>query len=445
MTFRSCRLAATLFTLAPVSGVAQATVDEAARRDQTELTTGLVVGLYHDGDIQFLDAWGTARHGHADPLTTDALFPFSGLTEILIATTVRALAASGAIDDHGPIGAYLPDIPAELGSVTLNQLLTHSAGLDDAQPAEGQTWREATERLSARTLMTEPGVIYSASRYSYLLAGRVLERVTNLSLPEVITTAFLEPLGMDRSTFRLEEARRLGVAQGYAVNTDASRPVVEVVPATESEGLPVLYTTVQDVIRLVVALLDGSVEVGMPMDRQGTFHNPISGIGFVDGFRIAEYRGVPRAYRSSSGLGFGAYLSILPRTRTVLVAWANGIQPRSTINFIQDRIAASLELGARAPRAPNPEPEELDTSEDRSAWAGTYLNGDFIVVLKYEQDSLLFFNGVQDLPAAPLRNGVMAARVPDGRVGVTFRLIELDGRRFVFLGDKAYAMQAPSG
>jgi len=443
MSFRSYRLAVTLASLAPVSGAAQTTIDEAARLDQTQLTSGLVVGLYHNGRMDFISSWGTNSHGDLEPLTPDRLFPFPGLTEILIATTVRSLSVAAILDDNAPIARYLPDLPAELGAITLDQLLTHSAGLDNAPPLEDQTWSEALDRLSGRALVTEPGLIYSVSRYSYLLAARVVERATSASLGELITTAILVPLGMKRSTFSLEEARVLGVAQGYSGYSNPSDPVVEVELAAEAHGLPVLYTTVEDVIRLMAALLDGVIEAGMPFERGKTFHDPSPGSRFLDGFQIDEYRGVPRAYRSSTELGFAARVRVLPQSRTVLVAWANGRYPSRTSFFIENAIAASLDLPAAVPLAPNPPPEELEGPEDPSAWAGTYRNGDLIVVLRYEQGNLLLFSGTQNLSVTPMRGGLMAARIADGRVALTFQLVEVGGRRFVFLRNIAYSMQPP--
>ena len=443
-SFRPYRLAATLFALSPVSAVAQETVHEAARLDQqSQLTSGLVVGLYHNGKTDFLDAWGTARHGANEPLTPDQIFPFPGFTEILIATSVRALSGLGIVDDNAPIGGYLRDFPAELGAITLDQLLTHSAGLDNAPPLEDQTWNEALDRLSGRALMTEPGLIYSQSRYSYLLAARVIEQATNASLGEVIKTAIFQPLGMERSTFSLEEARRLGVGQGYMISTSRSNPVAEAALVSEVGGLPVLYTTVPDVIRFMAALLDGTIEAGMPMDRENTFHNPMVGSRFVDGFQIDEYRGVPRASRYAGAAGFAARLRVLPQTGTVLVAWANGRYPSRTSRFMEDAIATSLNLPAAAPREPNPRPEELEGPQNPSAWAGTYRNGHLIVVLRYEEESLLLFSGTQNLSVTPVPGGLMAARIADGRVALVFRLVEVGGRRFVFLGDIAYAMESP--
>ena len=446
MSIQSYRFAVTLILLAPVSGAAQTTIDEASTRDLTQLTSGIVMGLYHNGAIDFLSSWGTASHDETEPLTPDGLFPFPGFTEILIATTTRALSVAGVVDDNAPIARYLPDLPTELGAITLDQLLTHSAGLDDAPPLEGQTWSEALDRLSGRALMTEPGLIFSESRYSYPLAGRVIERATNASLTELITTAILRPFGMERSTFSLEEARLLGVPQGYAGNANPSDPVVEVELAAEVEGLSVLYTTVEDVIRLVAALLDGTIEAGMPLDRGDSFHNPIPGSRFVDGFQIHEYRGVPRAYRSSAGLGFGASIRVLPESRTVLVAWGNGSYPVRTSRFIENAIATSLDLPAAVPMAPNPLPEELEALRDPAAWAGTYRNGNLIIVLRYEQENLQLFSGTQNLSVAPIREGVMAARIADGRIALIFQLVEVDGRRYVFLhGPRsiAYSMQPP--
>ena len=39
----------------------------------------------------------------------------------------------GKLDLDAPVGIYAPDLPPRVGSVTLAQLLSHTAGLDDAR------------------------------------------------------------------------------------------------------------------------------------------------------------------------------------------------------------------------------------------------------------------------------------------------------------------------
>ena len=167
---------------------------------------------------------------------------------------------------------------------------------------------------------------------------------------------------------------------------------------------------------------------------------------FVDGWWLDDFRGAPRAYvyvSTPHQLGFGARLNVLPATATVSLVWGNGLYPARTGRFMESQLASAL--GLPGPRASSPSGlESVGAPTDLAAWAGRYRNGQLLFVLKAEGDRLLYFDGINDLEVGPLRGSVLAVRIPDGRVALTFRLREAGGNRFVLLGDKAYVWEGPA-
>ncbi len=454
MRTRTTALALACLALAPAEGAAQGGLAEVARTELNPPRTGIVAGLYHEGRLDFLDAWGTASPADSQALSPRQPFPFPELTEVLIALTVRALVAGRVVDDQAPIATYLRGLPPRLGAVTLDQLLTHTAGLDDAEPLEGLSWEEAIDRLPDEALFTAPGLVYSHSRYSYPLAARVLERVADMPLEELIGAAVLAPLRMERTTFDLASALGMGMVGGSRMNGDSAR-LVEVPLVEERQGLPVVFTTVPDVIQLVAALRGGAIPGRSPLAPPSAEDAPADTTGargpadkfpagparFLDGFWLDRFRGVPRATRFSSALGFGAGVTVLPESETIFVAWATGVYPSVTSGFVLDGVAEALGLPPPPPPA-RPDPEAPGPAHP-AAWAGTYRNGEFIIVLAWEEGRLLFFDGDRNLEVTPLAEDLLAAREDDGRIAVTMRLVEAGERRFVVVRNRAYALQPP--
>ena len=107
------------------------------------------MGLYHGGRIQFLEAWGNPDLEAVEPLSTDALFAFPAFTEVLVAAAARALSAARVLDVRTPLARYIPELPQGLGRVTLDQLLSHTAGLDDRE-ADGTPRKSSIHKPSRK-------------------------------------------------------------------------------------------------------------------------------------------------------------------------------------------------------------------------------------------------------------------------------------------------------
>jgi len=166
------------------------TFDEALETDfQVHGATELIFGLHHEGEVRFRDSYGRAERLAAGPLEPGTVFGFAGFTEVLIAASAASaasLASRGLLDLDAPISNYLRTLPEGLGSITMDQLLTHRAGLDNALPANGNDWDRELDFLRDNALFTAPGAVFSYSRYSFPLAARVIEGATGVELSEAV-------------------------------------------------------------------------------------------------------------------------------------------------------------------------------------------------------------------------------------------------------------------
>ncbi|MBT8338359.1 MAG: beta-lactamase family protein, partial [Gemmatimonadetes bacterium] len=118
---------------APAAPPPQApTLDAVVAEDLTSFATGMVAGVVVQGELDFLAAWGTPDRQSTDSLEATSLLASPGMTEILVAVTVRALGAAGLLDPQAPLSRILAEATGRLGQVTLDQLLSHTSGLDNA-------------------------------------------------------------------------------------------------------------------------------------------------------------------------------------------------------------------------------------------------------------------------------------------------------------------------
>lgn len=129
--------------------------------------------------------------------------PWWSFTKTVLAATALSLVRDGLIglDDH------VPDEP-----FTLRQLLRHEAGLADygelpayhAAVANGESaWpvEDMMQRLDGTRLRYDPGTGWRYSNVGYWRVGRLIERLTALTLDEAVDRRTLAPLGLQSVRF----------------------------------------------------------------------------------------------------------------------------------------------------------------------------------------------------------------------------------------------------
>lgn len=422
--------------------------------------TGFVIGLHHLGEPQFHEAFGTRAPDAEDPMVPEEPFAFPSFTEVLVATLARGLGVAGIVDLDAPIRTWLPDLSPGLGSVTLDQLLSHTAGLDNTRAPDSTAWSEVMARLKDNALFTAPGAIFSPSRYSYPLAVQALEAATGNPVEDVIREGLIGPLGL--------ASTRLG-----------SRTDPEA-----RDGLPATWTTVADLTRFWTAWLAGGLAGGGPSSPvPATVPGPRADRRtFLDGYWYEQIGDVPRLslFCGASLTGFSGGFQVYPQTRTILAFGArydsdsedaeltppsSGRWPKESVRFVLSRMSEALQLGddvfrpvvfdgggapATAPRrCAEPALSEVrvrdfGTVVPSADWTGRYVNGEWFF-------DLLDRDGNLASPIDPERPPLLVRHyggdvyfadmelVNGPPAGFPFRLVrDAAGRRYVLLGERAY-------
>jgi len=155
-----------------------------------------------------------------DPL--ELMAPWWSFTKTVLAATALSLVRDGLIGLDDPI----PDQP-----FTLRQLLRHEAGLADygelaayhAAVGNGEpAWSadEMMQRLDGARLRYDPGTGWRYSNVGYWLVGRLIERLTDLTLDDAVTQRALSPLGLSNVRFAKTRADLQKTQLGSASNYD---------------------------------------------------------------------------------------------------------------------------------------------------------------------------------------------------------------------------------
>ncbi|MDY8092601.1 serine hydrolase domain-containing protein [Paenibacillus polymyxa] len=217
---------------------------------------GTVVMIYMDGSPVYVRAAGLADREEQRPMQEDALFRLSSVSKPIVSAAALVLAAQGLIKLDESIERWLPDfrprlISGEQPSITVRQLLTHTAGLtygfleeegggpyhragvSDGMDFSNLTLEENLQRLASVPLLYTPGKAWGYSIATDVL-GAIISRVCGTTLDAAVKKLVTEPLGMHDTSFAVADAGRL--AAPYVNDISEPRRMRELEVAQVFEG-----------------------------------------------------------------------------------------------------------------------------------------------------------------------------------------------------------------
>ncbi len=200
-------------TLLPATA---ARLDHSLSRAQRDgRVPSLVAGVVRGGALVWSGAVGTVdgRVG-GTPADDDTQYRMGSITKTFVAVCVLRLRDAGRLELTDRFGQHVPG--SQLDDVTLEQLLTHAAGV---QAETGGAWWERTPGGDWDGLAGSPvgqrfraGRRFHYSNVGYGALGRLLEAHHGTGWFDVVRSDLLEPLGMRRTTTRPEGRSAPGLA-----------------------------------------------------------------------------------------------------------------------------------------------------------------------------------------------------------------------------------------
>lgn len=184
---------------------------EGLRRDLALLQAwqpqgGAALAVYHRGH-KVADLW-TGWQSAGQPWQADTLSMSYSTGKGVLATLAHRLVDQGLLDYDAPVVTWWPEFgQAGKQALTLRQVMSHSAGLDDVRSltrsaAELLDWPLMLERLAQARPRFEPGsaVAYQALSFGYLVGG-IIEKATGVPLSQALQQYLTTPLELDQEAF----------------------------------------------------------------------------------------------------------------------------------------------------------------------------------------------------------------------------------------------------
>lgn len=198
---------------------------ERLRRGCDEGEVGAVALLVaRRGLIAVREVIGQQSEGErARRLQPDDLFLVASLTKPLVCLAVLSLLEEGRLRLDAPVRDYLPEVDAKgADAIRVRHLLTHTSGLPDMVPEDDELRaRQAplAEFVAAAANCPPrfpPGTDWSYQSSGILLASTIAERLTGLTMKDLLHERLFGPLGLRSSVLGMREGyeRRVVEARG---------------------------------------------------------------------------------------------------------------------------------------------------------------------------------------------------------------------------------------
>lgn len=175
--------------------------DFMSRLEKLGYSGAIIVGK--DGQVVLHKAYGYSNPVAKTPYTIDTASTIGSITKQFTASAILALQEAGKVDVNDPITKYFKDVPPDKQTITLHQLLTHSAGFpgaigDDNEPTGRE---EFIRRAMGRKLLFTPGSAYEYSNVGYSLLAAIVEQVTGATYERYLHDRLFARAGMEHTGY----------------------------------------------------------------------------------------------------------------------------------------------------------------------------------------------------------------------------------------------------
>ena len=283
------------------------------------------------------EAWigvvGEDRPG--SPMRPDLLIGTGSITKMYTAVAALLLIGDGALRFDDTVGTWFPDVPNVDPGITIEQLLQHTAGLEEyglhpdfAGAIFGDTsrfWTPAEMLAFIPPPAFRPGAAWQASNTNRLLLALIVERVSGRSFPAFMRERVFA--GSPGSWMAGDGAVPAAMASQWIVDPGGTRRLANDAAFSTSRlsALREIFATALDVARFGQRVFAGDLltsEVRAAMLRTVPDDGRIAGqIGGGLGIREYDYLG-RHLYGHSGATGYDSSLMLFDPATGIVVAVA---------------------------------------------------------------------------------------------------------------------------
>ncbi len=314
---------------------------------------GVSIGIVKDGELVFTGNYGVMEQGKRKSPDEHTLYAIASNSKAFSSAVIGMLVQEGKLNWDDKVRDYLPYFevydPWLSANVTVKDLLSHRVGLGTFSGDNIWYKSELPAREIIRRIRFVPQAFdfragYGYSNLMYITAGELIETVTGKSWGQNVQERILNPLGMDRTLWTLNDLESKGnYATPHARSTDAnySIPWVSWDNVAATGGL---ISSVSDLSKWMIFNLNHGVNGkdtlltrqtrnmlwtphnSRPVDhtRENDYGMHFRGYGL--GWGLSDFHGRLKVSHTGGYDGFITAVTLVPDENLGVVVLTNGVQ-----------------------------------------------------------------------------------------------------------------------
>lgn len=159
--------------------------------------------------------YGRARAEGDLPNCPPVAFPVGALTKAFTAQAILLMQEAGRLRLSDNLGKIFRGIPTDKRTITIQQLLTHTSGLErDVVLEDGESGAEVLDAIMDSKLQAMPGERYQYSNAGYQLLALIVQKVTREPYDQFLREQILVPFQLTHTGFEHQLPDNAPVADG---------------------------------------------------------------------------------------------------------------------------------------------------------------------------------------------------------------------------------------
>jgi CubicO group peptidase (beta-lactamase class C family) len=279
--------------------------------------TGCAALVAIKGQIIYKKAFGMANLELNVPMQPEMVFRIGSITKQFTAIAILQLMEQGKLSLQDDITKFIPDYPTQAYKITIENLLTHTAGTmsytsapeimkyikDDFKP------EEVIDKFKNLPMEFAPGTKWNYNNSGFFLLGYIIEKVSGMKYQDYIEKNLFKPAGMTNSLYGSDE--KIIKNRAYPYKPDGDTTVnADYMSMLLPYSAGSLMSTVEDLYKWNRALLAEKFVKKETLDKAWTEFKLTDGKGShygygwfmsqVQGSRSVEHGGGINGYLTNS-------------------------------------------------------------------------------------------------------------------------------------------------
>ncbi|NUN67865.1 beta-lactamase family protein (plasmid) [Pseudanabaena biceps] len=261
---------------------------------------GVAVGVVYDQQLVWSKGFGFADVQEKRPMTAQTRFRIASNSKLFAAIAILQLREAGKLRLDDPVVKHLPSFtmkPArpDDGPITIEQLLSHSAGLqreasDHWSSFDFPSEAELIKLMPDRQAAFPPQTRWKYSNLTFAVAGQLVEKITGQRWADYVQANIVKPLGLTATSIDKPDPM---LATPYGIRkADGQRRIMPFVDAKGMASATGVTSTVDDLAKFVSSQFRRAPMRGAEILSAGSWRE------------LLRVRSVDETWQSGSGLGF---------------------------------------------------------------------------------------------------------------------------------------------